>query len=263
MIDTATLSGLRPISPIRRSPSAATQSWRSTAAIRTSPAAPRPRLPKPSPRLRRDTSFDRIVAVAHLRRRGDPHGFGQRRSPRYGHTERRHGYVRRQAPMPRSARPALAAALPQSRSTRSLPARMESLPRTATPAVNFQRAAALPGFGTPVTVAGTGNESYSDPFGVAVDAAGDVFTADSGNNCIREVNASTGVIYHRCRHPGSLAIAATADRPPPPNLDYPTGMAVDAGGNLFIADTGNGVIREGQALHGHHYHRRRQRIHRL
>ena len=42
-------------------------------------------------------------------------------------------------------------------------------------------------------------------------------------------------------------------------LDYPDGVAVDAGGDLFIADTYNSRIREVNAEHARHRHRRRQR----
>ena len=60
--------------------------------------------------------------------------------------------------------------------------------------------------GVITTVAGNGIWGYagdgglatsaelSDPSGVAVDAAGDLFIADSGNDRIREVNHATGVI---------------------------------------------------------------------
>jgi streptogramin lyase len=69
----------------------------------------------------------------------------------------------------------------------------------------------------------------NQPWGVAVDFAGNLFIADYGNNRIRKV--SNGVI-------------ATAIY-----WDYPQGVAVDAAGNLFIADNygrisklSNGVI---------------------
>ena len=60
--------------------------------------------------------------------------------------------------------------------------------------------------GVITTVAGNGTGGYSgdngpataaeldDPRGVAVDAAGDLFIADYGNNLVREVNHATGVI---------------------------------------------------------------------
>ena len=38
--------------------------------------------------------------------------------------------------------------------------------------------------------------------------------------------------------------AATAAKPPLPSLQYPEGVAVDSGGDIFIADDGNNRIRE-------------------
>ncbi len=83
-----------------------------------------------------------------------------------------------------------------------------------------------------------------DPEGVAVDAAGDLFIADTYNSCIREVNAGTKDIstvagigeYYGYSGDGGLATSA--------ELDEPAGVAVDAGGDLFIADTYNSCVRE-------------------
>jgi len=80
------------------------------------------------------------------------------------------------------------------------------------------------------------------PTGVAVDPAGNLYIADSGNNRIQEVSASTGIIttIAGTGTPGytgdtGLATAAT--------LNDPTGIAIDSVGILYIADTGNNALR--------------------
>ena len=105
------------------------------------------------------------------------------------------------------------------------------------------------------TVAGNGSGNYSGDggaatsatlnyaLGVAADTAGDLFIADTANNVIREVNASTGAIITiagngTCGYGGDGSAATSAQ------LNAPTGIAVDDAGDIFIADTGNNVIRE-------------------
>jgi len=109
--------------------------------------------------------------------------------------------------------------------------------------------------GVITTVAGDGTAGYAgngglataakldNPEGVAVDAAGDIFIADTNNNVIREVNHTTGVIttvagddIEGYSGDGSSATAA--------ELSSPDGVAVDAAGDIFIADYGNNRIRE-------------------
>jgi hypothetical protein len=80
------------------------------------------------------------------------------------------------------------------------------------------------------------------PYAVAVDAAGNLLVADPFNDRIRRVDAGTGQI---------TTIAGTGvegydgdDKPATAaQLHFPSGVAVDAAGNLFIADTGNNRIR--------------------
>ena len=79
--------------------------------------------------------------------------------------------------------------------------------------------------------------------GIAVDAAGDLFIADSGNNVIREVNHSTDVITTTAGD-GTAGYSGDGGSPTSSQLQYPGGVAVDAVGDLFIADSGNNVIRE-------------------
>lgn len=107
--------------------------------------------------------------------------------------------------------------------------------------------------GTITTVAGTGAAGSSGDgqpataatlFGVsdvALDAAGNIYIADQLNSRIREV--SNGVIRtvagrSKYGHSGDGGPATNAD------LGQPQGIAIDASGNLYIADTGNNVIRK-------------------
>ena len=132
---------------------------------------------------------------------------------------------------------------------------MQSLPRTAATALTFweaaqrlpvgvhqhgrrQRIASYGGDGGQATAA----SSY-DPFSVAVDASGDLFIADSHNNRIREVNASTGVITTVAGN-GTAGYSGNGGQATAAELNDPCGIAVDASGDLFIADTGNNCIRE-------------------
>ena len=69
------------------------------------------------------------------------------------------------------------------------------------------------------------------PSGVAVDAAGNVYIADFGDNAIKEWNAATQTV--------STLVSS--------GLSQPDGVAVDGAGNVYIADTGNNAIKEWNA----------------
>ncbi|HLX42284.1 MAG TPA: hypothetical protein VKR43_02570 [Bryobacteraceae bacterium] len=85
------------------------------------------------------------------------------------------------------------------------------------------------------------NAKFNDPFGVAVDSAGRVYIADTFNSRIRKVgldgNVSTiaGTGYPSYFGDGGQATSAT--------IYFPHGVAVDASGNVYIADTVNHAIR--------------------
>ena len=87
------------------------------------------------------------------------------------------------------------------------------------------------------------------PQGVAVDAAGDVFVADTNNNRVDEVLASNGhmVLFAGDAKPGYAGDGGPAVKA---ELTEPTGVAVDSAGNVYIADAGNNVIRRVDAQTG-------------
>jgi len=115
------------------------------------------------------------------------------------------------------------------------------------------------------TVVGTGLAGYTGnggpavkatlntPTSVAFDGAGNLYIADQGNNVIRKVTAATGRIT-------TVAGGGTAasgpdglgDGGPATNalLNGPYDVAVDGAGNLFIADSFNGLIRRVDASSG-------------
>ena len=109
--------------------------------------------------------------------------------------------------------------------------------------------------GSITTVAGDGTQGYTGdgaaaigaelafPKGVAVDAAGDIFIADSTNNVIREVNHATGSIT-TVAGDGTYGNSGDGDAATTAALNNPTGVAVDAAGDIFIADQFNNEVRE-------------------
>jgi trimeric autotransporter adhesin len=84
--------------------------------------------------------------------------------------------------------------------------------------------------------------SLNSPAGIFVDAAGNVFIADSGNNVIREVVFATGFIQTVAGN----GTAGFVDNVAPllGELNSPSAVYEDGSGNLFIADSANNVIRE-------------------
>ncbi len=107
--------------------------------------------------------------------------------------------------------------------------------------------------GVITTVAGTGRFGFSGdggpaaaarlafPRGVAVDGAGNLFIADWGNNQIRKVDTS-GVIT-TVAGTGTSGFSGDGGPATAARLDRPVGVAVGGAGNLFIADSGNHLIR--------------------
>lgn len=79
--------------------------------------------------------------------------------------------------------------------------------------------------------------SFSYPYGVAVDSGGNVYVADTGNHTIRKITPA-GVVTTLAGS-GYVNVNGTAS-----SFNQPEGIAVDSGGNLYVADTGNNTIRK-------------------
>jgi sugar lactone lactonase YvrE len=106
--------------------------------------------------------------------------------------------------------------------------------------------------GVITTLAGIGSNGYSgdggpatsaqfyNPLAVAVDTAGNVYVADSNNGAVRMI--SNGIITTIA---GSGILSYTGDGGPAALAQFSaiTGIAVDAQGNIYVADTSNDAIR--------------------
>ncbi len=100
------------------------------------------------------------------------------------------------------------------------------------------------------------------PEGAAVDSAGDLIIADSGNNVIRVVAATTGIHFGISMTVGDIyTIAGTStgtalgDGGPATSATFnlPTAMAVTPKGNLLVADSSNERVREIATVTGSDY----------
>ena len=80
-----------------------------------------------------------------------------------------------------------------------------------------------------------------DPFAVALDAAGNLYVADTRHDRIRRVSAD-GVIEIVAGNENS-GFSGDGGPATKASLNFPAGLAADALGNLYIADTGNNRVR--------------------
>lgn len=102
------------------------------------------------------------------------------------------------------------------------------------------------GAGIPGSDDGTGSGArFKNPHGVAVDAAGNLYIADSGNHTIRKMSP-TGVVTTIGGIPGYIGSGEGIGENAVFNQPY--GIAVDPAGNLYVADTLNHRIVKGIPL---------------
>jgi gliding motility-associated-like protein len=104
--------------------------------------------------------------------------------------------------------------------------------------------------GVVTIVAGTGAQgtnngaasaaTFYEPDGVVLDASGNLYVSDQGNNLIRKITA-TGIVSTLA---GSGAPAATDGTGTAASFYNPRGLAIDPSGNLYVADQANNLIRK-------------------
>ena len=107
--------------------------------------------------------------------------------------------------------------------------------------------------GTVTTLAGTAGSSgvadggatiarFSSPSGIAIDTAGNLYVADTGNHTIRKIVVASGTVSTFAGTAGSSGL--TNANGIAARFNSPQGITIDAAGNLYVADTGNHQIRK-------------------
>src|SRR5208337_3725431 len=97
--------------------------------------------------------------------------------------------------------------------------------------------------------------TFATPYGVFVDTSNDLYVTDSDNSLVREVVASDGVLastdtIQAVAGNGTVFFSGDGLLATSAQLNVPYGVAVDASGNLFIADTDSSRIRKVSATTG-------------
>ena len=104
------------------------------------------------------------------------------------------------------------------------------------------------------TVVGTGNQGYAgdggpalsadlnSPGGLALDSAGNLYFADTGNQRVREVSAATGIVT-TVAGTGIAGFSGDGGLATVARLSRPGALALDAHSALYVADVGNHRIR--------------------
>jgi len=114
------------------------------------------------------------------------------------------------------------------------------------------------------TVAGNGQSGYNGDggpatsatlfphlpdAGLAIDSAGNLYLSDAYNQVIREVNAATGIITTIAGN-GKSGFVGDGGPATQASLFFPSGLALDSAGNLYISDQDNYRVRKVTASTG-------------
>ena len=99
----------------------------------------------------------------------------------------------------------------------------------------------LAGSGMAGSANGTGTAaSFNSPFGIAVDGTGNIYVADAGNNLIRKVTPAGVVSTFAGNGKKGTGNASGASA----SFNTPSGVTVDAAGNVYVSDENNNLIRK-------------------
>ena len=136
---------------------------------------------------------------------------------------------------------------------------------TITPLDPSTNGVAAPGYNNTPVVLGSG---FSGPTGVAVDAAGNVYVADRGNDLVKKIPAGNGTpvtVSSGFSQPYGVAVDAAGDvyvadyganavykiaagsntrLTIGSGFSHPTGVAIDASGDVYVADYGNNEVKK-------------------
>jgi sugar lactone lactonase YvrE len=100
----------------------------------------------------------------------------------------------------------------------------------------------IAGRGTPGYVDGTAlTAAFNTPGNLVVDANGNIYVADTGNQVIRKITISTGMVS---TYAGTGVRGLTDGNLASATFSSPYGIGIDASGNIFVADAANNVIRK-------------------